>query len=76
VHYKVDSIWTKVPGEKMQPSDRSDYAWMYTIDLGDTTSATLCFNNGNGSWDNNNSGNYKVGTGVYGISGNTVQKLE
>lgn len=76
VHYKVDNTWTKVPGEKMQPSDRSDYAWMYTIDLGDTTSATLCFNNGNGSWDNNNSANYKVGTGVYGISGNTVQKLE
>lgn len=76
VHYKVDSIWTKVPGQKMQPSDRSDYAWMYTIDLGDTTSATLCFNNGNGSWDNNNSANYTVGTGVYGISGNTVQKLK
>ena len=75
VHYKVNGTWTSVPGVKMKASDRSGYTWMYTIDLGDTTSATLCFNNGNGSWDSKNGSNYTVGTGVYGISGNNTVKL-
>ena len=59
----------------MQTSDRSDYTWMYTIDLGTTTSATVCFNNGNNSWDNNSDADYTVGTGVYGISSGKVTKL-
>ncbi len=75
VHYKVNGSWTSVPGVKMEASDRSDYTWMYTIDLGDTTSATLCFNNGSGSWDSRNGSNYTVGTGIYGISGNNTVKL-
>ena len=75
VHYKVNGTWTSVPGVKMEASDRSGYTWMYTIDLGDTTSATLCFNNGNGSWDSKNGSNYTVGTGIYGISGNNTVKL-
>ncbi len=75
IHYKVNGSWTSVPGVQMQSSDRSDYTWMYTIDLGDTTSATVCFNNGNNSWDSNNSANYSVGTGEYAISGQKVTKL-
>ena len=74
-HYKVNGTWTSVPGVKMQTSDRSDYTWMYTIDLGTTTSATVCFNNGNNSWDNNSDADYTVGTGVYGISSGKVTKL-
>lgn len=75
IHYKVNGTWTNVPGVKMEASDRSGYTWMYTIDLGNTTSATLCFNNGNGSWDSKNGSNYTVGTGTYGISNNNTVKL-
>lgn len=75
VHYNVNGTWTNVPGVKMETSDRSGYTWMYSIDLGNTTSATLCFNNGNGSWDSKNGSNYTVGTGIYGISGNNTVKL-
>lgn len=75
VHYNVNGTWTNVPGVMMETSDRSGYTWMYTIDLGDTTSTTLCFNNGNGSWDSKNGSNYTVGTGTYGISGNNTVKL-
>jgi len=76
VHYKVNNNWTTVPGMKMQASDRSDYTWMYTIDLGDATSATFCFNDGNGKWANNNNSNYTAAMGVYGISGNTVTAIK
>ena len=75
VHYKVNGSWTSVPGVKMESSDRSGYTWMYTIDLGDTTSATLCFNNGSGSWDSKNGSNYTVGTGAYGVSSGNVVNL-
>lgn len=62
--------WKPSKTEKMK-----GYTWMYSIDLGNTTSATLCFNNGNGSWDSKNGSNYTVGTGTYGISGNNTVKL-
>ena len=63
VHYKVNGIWTLSPGVKMNKI--SNGYWSYTIALGSETSATLCFNNGSGSWDNNSKKNYTVGTGVY-----------
>lgn len=73
IHYKVNGVWTKAPGVKM--TKISAGKWKYTIDLGNTTSATFCFNNGSGSWDNNNGSNYTVGTGSYEVKENKVSKV-
>lgn len=73
VHYKVNGVWTKAPGVKM--TKISAGKWKYTIDLGTTTSATVCFNNGSGSWDSNNGSNYTVGTGSYEVKENKVSKV-
>ena len=75
IHYNVNGVWTNVPGVSMTASDRSEYYWMYTIDLGNTTSMKACFNNGNGSWDNNNAKNYTFTAGVYGITNGNVAVL-
>ena len=37
IHYKVNNVWTTVPGVKMQSSDKSGYTWMYTIELEDVS---------------------------------------
>ena len=39
--------------------------WKVTIDLGETTDAILCFNNGSGSWDTNSNKKYEVKAGEY-----------
>ena len=76
IHYCVDNgTWTNVPGVKMQASDKAGYSWMYTIDLGEQSGATVCFNNGNNSWDSRNGSNYRVQSGVYAVSGGNVVKL-
>lgn len=76
IHYKVNGVWTTVPGVAMEKAEAdSRYSWKFTINLGEETSATVCFNNGNGSWDSNNSKNYSVGTGNYGISNGVVKKI-
>ncbi|MCR4801639.1 MAG: hypothetical protein K5895_01365 [Lachnospiraceae bacterium] len=62
-HYKVNGVWTVSPGVQMNKI--SNGYWSITIPMGSETLATLCFNNGSGSWDNNNKKNYTVGTGAY-----------
>lgn len=63
VHYKVNGVWTKSPGAKMEKVSAG--YWKATIDLGETTDAILCFNNGSGTWDSNSGKNYTVYTGTY-----------
>lgn len=76
IHYQVGSgSWTAVPGVEMQASDNSSYTWMYTIDLGNASSANICFNNGNGSWDSRNAQNYQVGQGTYVVKNGSVSKV-
>ena len=76
IHYCVDNgSWTNVPGVKMQSSDKSGYKWKYIIDLGSQNGATVCFNNGNNSWDSNNGSNYRVGKGTYGIKNGKLVTL-
>lgn len=77
IHYKVgNGQWTTVPGVKMQnTSEQSGYTWKYNIDLGDDNQATVCFNNGNGSWDSRNGANYTVSTGIFGIKNQTITSL-
>lgn len=78
IHYKTGSnSWTTVPGIKMtESSEQSDYTWKYIISLEDATTASVCFNNGNGTWDSKNSTNYNfTQPGVYGIKNQTIYTL-
>ena len=76
IHYQVNGTWTSVPGVKMSESDNSDYTWMYVIDLGDTTSAYVCFNNGKGSWDSKNSSNYYISGSAVGIKNGNIYTIQ
>jgi hypothetical protein len=51
------------------------YQWKIVIDPNTASSAKLCFNNGNGTWDNNNKADYTISVGVYGISNRNVTSL-
>ncbi|MBQ3782068.1 MAG: CotH kinase family protein [Lachnospiraceae bacterium] len=62
-HYKVNGVWTKSPGVAMEKVSAG--YWKTSIDLGKATEATICFNNGSGSWDSNDSKNYTVYEGTY-----------
>ena len=59
----------------MQSSDSPRYTWMYVIDLGEETSANICFNDGNGNWDSKNGSNYHVGTGTFAVIYGSVYYL-
>ncbi|GAA2788700.1 carbohydrate binding domain-containing protein [Kitasatospora paracochleata] len=53
--------WTTAPGTRMAAACTG---WVeLTVDLGAATTWQATFNNGNGTWDNNNSANYRLGTG-------------
>lgn len=77
IHYKVgDGSWTDVPGVVMEEStDVEGYPYKAVINLGDSASATVCFNDGNGTWDNNNRKNYTFGAGYYTYSNGTITKI-
>ena len=76
IHYSIggNSNWTSAPGIAMSASTvYSGFPYEYTMDLGDATSAIVCFNDGNGNWDNNNSKNYAIDkAGVYTIKDGAV----
>lgn len=76
IHYQVGSgSWTAVPGVAMAPTnERPGYTHKYTIDLGSSTYANVCFNDGNGSWDSRNGANYRVESGTYTCSNGTITK--
>lgn len=78
IHYRTGTgTWTTAPGVLMCNSDEQNgYTWKYVIDLGDESQASICFNNGDGSWDNNNSQDYTVSEGIYGIKNGSVTELE
>lgn len=81
VHYMVDGQgWTTVPGVKMSSSStaaNAGYTWKATIDLGSASKVTLCFNDNNGNWDNNNRQNYVLNEpGIYGIKDTKVTKID
>ena len=77
IYYQMGTgEWTTVPGVAMEAnSEQSGYTWNYTLELGEETSAKVCFNNGNDSWDNKDSSNYTVGVGTYGIKNTTITPL-
>lgn len=56
-HYQIGSNgWTNAPGVVMTSEGNNIYS--ITIDLENSSSLSACFNDGNGSWDNNNGSNY------------------
>nr|WP_246096298.1 family 14 glycosylhydrolase [Paenibacillus sinopodophylli] len=64
IHYRPGGgTWTTVPGTPMADSEVSGYAKI-VIALGTATQLEAVFNNGSGTWDNNNSQNYKFNTGL------------
>ena len=76
IHYQAgNGAWTSAPGVTMQSSDSPRYTWMYVIDLGEETSANICFNDGNGNWDSKNGSNYHVGTGTFAVIYGSVYYL-
>ncbi|MEV4685724.1 carbohydrate binding domain-containing protein [Streptomyces kurssanovii] len=71
IHYRpAGGAWTAVPGIGMQAACAG--WWKQTLDLGPATSLIAAFNNGNGVWDNNNGGDYTIGTGTSTVRNNTV----
>ena len=77
IHYQVgDGSWTDAPGNKMtSTNEKTGYTHKYTIDLGTSTYANVCFNNGNGSWDSRNGQNYHFEKGTYTFSNGNMTKI-
>ena len=78
IHYRAgDGTWTTAPGVQMcSDSEQSGYTWKYVIDLGDETEADICFNDGDSVWDNNNSQDYTIAAGVYGVKDGKITALK
>ncbi len=74
IHYQVGSgSWTTPPGVKMTANTEvSGYTHKYIIKLGTASYANVCFNDGNGNWDSNNSSNYQFSKGSYTYSGGKI----
>lgn len=78
--------WTKDPGAKMSASTNSSYPsterW-FEITLEGKQPLTAAFNNGSGTWDNNNYNNFQIGdptnkdsgAGSWTVQGSTVKQL-
>ncbi|OKI36625.1 hypothetical protein A6A25_21390 [Saccharothrix sp. CB00851] len=63
MHYQPrNGPWTAVPGERMEPAACAGWV-RKTVSLGEATGLVAVFNNGSGTWDNNNGRNYSLGTG-------------
>lgn len=78
IHYQINNqAWTSVPGVAMiATSEMEGYTHKYEINLGDESGVTVCFNNGQGSWDSNNGSNYKFESGTYTYSAGKIIKIQ
>ncbi|WP_027343774.1 carbohydrate binding domain-containing protein [Hamadaea tsunoensis] len=64
IHYAPDGeAWTTVPGVAMNETACTDWV-KKTVALGSATKMQAVFNNGSGSWDNNNGANYSINAGT------------
>lgn len=77
IHFKIDgqNDWTTLPGVAMTPAAQPGY---YTVSLpvGTATGITAAFNNGGGTWDNNNGNNYRFSTGTWTLVNGSVNQGE
>ncbi|WP_181871064.1 carbohydrate binding domain-containing protein [Sphaerisporangium album] len=70
IHYGINGTWTTVPGV---PMDAPCAGWKKkTVDLGGAATFQVTFNNGSGTWDNNNGRDYTLGTGVSTVQNGVV----
>ena len=68
--------WTSVPGVAMTATNEvSGYTHKYTINLGTSTYANVCFNDGKGNWDSRNGANYFFEKGTYKFSNGNITKM-
>jgi glycosidase len=67
IHWQpLNGPWTAVPGELMEAACTG---WVRkTVSLGGATGLVAVFNNGSGTWDNNNGSNYQLGLGNVTVS--------
>jgi chitodextrinase len=71
IHYSPPGgTWTAVPGVAMDKACPS-YK-VKVLNLGAATGLQAVFNNGAGTWDNNNGRNYQLGTGISVLKGGQV----
>ncbi|MBW7474700.1 discoidin domain-containing protein [Paenibacillus oenotherae] len=72
IHYQVDGgSWTTAPGTAIAASEVNGYNKV-TINLGSAAGLTAAFNNGSGTWDNNNGQNYRFTAGTWTFVGGTI----
>ncbi|MER6173777.1 carbohydrate binding domain-containing protein [Streptosporangium sp. NPDC001681] len=72
IHYQpTGGAWTAVPGVPMNETACTDWA-KKTVSLGSATGLKAAFNNGSGTWDNNNGADYTIGTGVSTVKNGVV----
>ncbi|HVG59614.1 MAG TPA: carbohydrate binding domain-containing protein [Hyalangium sp.] len=72
IHYRpAGGTWTTPPGVAMPDSEVPGYA-KYTVNLGAATQLECVFNNGSGTWDNNNGSNYFFPTGTSTFNAGTI----
>ncbi|MGW0598844.1 carbohydrate binding domain-containing protein [Streptomyces sp. NPDC002776] len=73
IHYQpAGGTWTTVPGTGMRAACAG--WWKQTVVLGSATSLKAAFNNGNGTWDNNNGADYTLPAGTSTVKNRTVVK--
>lgn len=72
VHYAPDGgSWTAVPGVPMSAAGCEGW-YTRTVALGTAGGMQVVFNNGAGTWDNNNGANYRVGAGQVTVKDGVV----
>ncbi|MGW4893082.1 carbohydrate binding domain-containing protein [Kitasatospora sp. NPDC004240] len=71
IHYRPDGgAWTTAPGV---PMEAACAGWVRrTVALGSASGLKAAFNNGAGTWDNNNATDYTLGTGDITVKGGVV----
>ena len=73
IHWRpAGGKWTTVPGTLMEDSEFDGYK-KAVLNIGQETTAEVCFNNGSGSWDNNGGRNYSFGAGVKTFDKGTIK---
>ncbi|GAB3826260.1 carbohydrate binding domain-containing protein [Dactylosporangium cerinum] len=72
LHYApTGEAWTAVPGVAM--NETACTGWVKkTVALGAATGLQAVFNNGSGTWDNNNGANYRLTAGTSKVAGGVV----
>ena len=73
IHWRpAGGTWTKAPGVLMDDSEFDGYK-KAILNIGQETTAEVCFNNGSGSWDNNGGRNYSFGAGIKTFDKGTIK---